>query len=443
MPGPCISCHGGRGDALMPPDASGKQKFNLVQNGVSKVRGDVQGHMHPFEPDVFGFSDAAGFTRPEQEAAIKKINSWLLCTYPLSTPSTAPEDACRRQAGGGEWAGTAADLIKSAYGGDGLPNAKFVDSYVPPSWAAAGQTTLYQKVVAPACRTCHIMRGTALQSDLDFTSYEKFLAYSDRIKAHIVDRGNMPLAKIVYEAFYGTPDRPESIASFLAAQGFSVRDAAGVALKPGRPVADPGPPRVVPQGTTTISGAGSLYASGYQWTLVSGPANGATLSNTSSQQATFTATQDGTYVVQLVVTGNNLQSAAVQTTIVVNNTLPTAPSAIRFSDIKAVLQSTTAGCTASGCHSSGGPVSAPLFYTTVDRNGDGVIDAVDDNWFYTEVRSRINFTDIVASPLLRKPSGNHHNGQLRPGFNTTAAPGQPERASYDLFLNWILNGAPQ
>lgn len=443
MPGPCISCHGGRGDALMPADATGKQKFNLVQNGVSLARGDVQGHMHPFEPDAFGFSSAAGFTREDQEAGMKKINSWILCTYPLSAASTAPEDACRRQAGGSEWAGTAADLIKAAYGGNGLPNAKFVDNYVPPSWAAAGQSTLYQKVVAPACRTCHIMRGTALQSDLDFTSYDKFLAYSDRIKAHIVDRGNMPLAKIVYDAFYGTPDRPESIASFLAAQGLSVRDASGAALKPGRPVADPGPARVVRQGATTISGAGSLYATGYLWTLISGPTNGATLANTTAQAATFTATLDGSYVVQLVVSAGNTLSAPVQTTIVVNNTLPQAPSAIRFSDIKAVLQSPTAGCTNAGCHSPGGAISAPVFYTTVDRNGDGVIDAVDENWFYTEVRSRINFTDVIASPLLRKPSGNHHNGLLRPGFNTTAAPGQPERASYDLFQNWILNGAPQ
>ena len=61
----------------------------------------------------------------------------------------------------------------------------------------------------------------------------------------------------------------------------------------------------------------------------------------------------------------------------------------------------------------------------------------------SEVRSRINFTDIAASPLLRKPSGNHHKGLLVAGFNASAAPGDAARARYDLFLNWILNGAPQ
>ena len=445
MPGPCITCHGGRGDALTPPDATGKPRFNLVQNGVSQARGDVQAHMHPFELDSFDFSTAAGFTRSDQEAAIKTINKWLLCTYPLPTPSTAPEDACRRAAGPGEWQGTAADLIKSAYGGDGLPNATFSDTYVPASWVAAGQSTLYKEVVAPSCRTCHIMRGSALQSDLDFTSYAKFQGYSDRIKAHIIDRGNMPLAKIVYEAFYGS-SRPETLATFLQEQGYTAKSSSGAALRPGRPVADPGPSRVVRQGATNLSAAGSLYASAYQWSIVSGPAGGATLANATAAQATFNATQDGTYVLQLVASNGATASTPTPFTVVVNNALTPAPSAIRFADIKAVLQSSATGCTNSRCHSVGGGVeaSAPVLYTNVDRNGDGSIDATDDQWFYAEVRSRINFTDIVASALLRKPSNHHHNGLLRPGFSIdTAAPGDSARANYDLFLNWILNGAPQ
>ena len=68
--------------------------------------------------------------------------SYLLLLTP-GPASTAPEDACRRPAGPSEWQGTAADLIKAAYGGDGLPNATFSDTYVPQSWVTAGQTTLY------------------------------------------------------------------------------------------------------------------------------------------------------------------------------------------------------------------------------------------------------------------------------------------------------------
>ena len=124
----------------------------------------------------------------------------------------------------------------------------------------------------------------------------------------------------------------------------------------------------------------------------------------------------------------------------VNNALAPAPSAIRFADIKAVLQ----GGQCTNCHSASGTLPRPpVYYTNYDRNGDGAIDATDDAWFYAEIRSRINFTDIVSSPLLRKPSGHHHSGNLQTGFNNTGAPGGAARTNYDLFLNWILNGAPQ
>lgn len=443
MPGPCISCHGGRGDALTPPDATGKRLFNLVQNSLSQTRGDVQARLHLVEPDVFDYSSVAGLSRAEQETKMKTINKMVLCTYPLATPSSLPEDACRPAASINEWQGTAAAQIKNAYGGDGLPNAVFNDTYVPNSWLVAGQSTLYREVVATSCRACHNLRGTGNQSDLDFEAYEKFQSHSDRIKAHILDRGNMPLAKLVSEAFYAS-NRPQILANFLESRGFTVRDASGALLKPGRPISDPGPDRVVRPGPSTLSAAGSLYANGYAWTLISGPA-GATLTNQNTAQATFNAPLDGTYLVQLIASNGPTQGAPARLTIVVDSALAIAPSAIRFADIKSVLQSTAAGCTNAGCHIPGGTgVRPPLFYSNTDRNGDGIVgDATDDLWFYTEVRGRINFTDLVASAILRKPSGNHHNGLQRPGFNTSVAPGQPSRASYDLFQNWILNGAPQ
>jgi len=112
--------------------------------------------------------------------------------------------------------------------------------------------------------------------------------------------------------------------------------------------------------------------------------------------------------------------------------LSPAPSAIRFSDIKAILQGAS-GC--SGCHDNASPYgSVPIFYTSYDRNGlGGAPDATDDLWFCTELRGRINFTDVASSPLLRKPLGLHHGG----GAILTAA-----SAEHKMFVNWILNGAP-
>ena len=444
MPGPCITCHGGRGDPLTPPDATGQPLFPLVANSVSQKRGDTQAHLQPMEVDTFEFSAMPGFTRADQEAAMKTINTMVLCTYPLPAASASPEDACRRTASPNEWQGSAAALIKAAYGGDGLPNAAFSDTFVPAAWSGAGQASLYRDVVAPACRGCHLLRGTGRQSDIDFVTFAKFQGYDEYIKKHVYDRGNMPLAKIVLDKFFST-NMADMLATYLQGQGISARDAGGAVLRLGRPIADPGPDRAVTQGATTLSAAGSLFASSYRWSIVSGP-NGAipptnaALTNPNSVQPAFNATADGTYVLQLVASNGTTQSAPAQLTLVVNSLLAPAPASIRFSDIKATLQNPALGCT--GCHVPGGP--PPVLFANVDRNGDGIAgDATDDSWFYADIRGRINFTDITASPLLRKPSGNHHFGGLRPGFNASATPGQAARASYDLVLNWILNGAPQ
>jgi len=446
MPGPCITCHGGRADALTPPDASGRPRFPLVQNSVSQARGDVQARLHPFEADVFQFSSTPGFTRAEQEAPIKVINRMILCSYPLSAPSSLPEDACRRPASQGEWQGSADAMLKSFYGGDGMPSPTFSDTYIPQSWLVNGQTTLYRSVIAPACRACHLMRGTGAQSDIDFATFEKFQAYADRTRAHVLDRGNMPLAKIVYDAFYGS-SQPETLATFLENQGLVARDGSGAVLKPGRPVADPGPDRVIRPGATRLSAAGSLFSDAYAWSIVSGPkgvtpATGATLTDANTAQPTFSAASDGTYVLSLVASSGSIQSDPKTLALVVDSTLAPAPSAIRFSDIKSVMQ-TGELCTT--CHGpKGKPPSPPVYFTNDDRNGDGSVgDATDDAWFYAEVRGRINFADIAASPLLLKAAGKHHRGGQAAGFDASAAPGQPTRAKYDLFLNWILNGAPQ
>ena len=199
---------------------------------------------------------------------------------------------------------------------------------------------------------------------------------------------------------------------------------------------------MIPQGNVTLNGTMSLYSTTYQWSMVSGPA-GATLTGATSAQPVFNAIADGAYVVQLVTSSGSASSTAVQQRLTVNNgkfgVAYPLPQNIRFADIKTALQSAGAGCTT--CHTQAG--IAPIADTNYDRNGDGVTNATDDTWFYTEIRGRINFTDFVASPLLRKPSGNHHNGGLRTGFDTSLAPGQTGRDSYDMFVNWILNGAPQ
>ena len=69
MPGPCITCHGGRGDPLTPADAvSGKPRFPLVENSLSRKRGDTEARLQGMNVDSFEFSKQAGWTRGDQEA---------------------------------------------------------------------------------------------------------------------------------------------------------------------------------------------------------------------------------------------------------------------------------------------------------------------------------------------------------------------------------------
>lgn len=485
MPGICIGCHGGRGDPLTPVDVrTGNQLFPLVGNPASAVRGDLQGKLHFFEPDTFSFSSLSGFTRPDQESNIKTLNQWVLCTYPMPLPisgvaSTYPEDSCRRLVSTSvdEWAGVAADVVKAAYGGDGLPNSTYADTYIPPTWVSSGQTSLYQNVVQPACRMCHILRGTGLEPDNDFVAFSAFQTSADRIKAHIIDRGNMPLTKVLYNRFWSTPGAYNTLNTFLQSPSsgvsYTVLDNSGAPLLPGRPIADPGPDRVVGTNSTSLSAAMSLYSDAFNWSIVSSVGGTATLSSSSGVQTTLNAS-DGTYIVQLVASKGSVQSTPAQVTIVVNaSNWPTTvtpsgisaainnplPSAIRFAHIKAILQRPVSTGTPAciSCHTpqpTGVPKPPPILYADIDRNLDGQIASgvggTDDIWFYTEVLGRINFSDVAASPLLRHPSGYHHAGNILPGFGSIASavhadqlpPGDPNRSYYDLFLNWILNGAP-
>jgi mono/diheme cytochrome c family protein len=454
MPGACITCHGGRGDPLTPAAGSptGKALFPLVHNSASLQRGDVQGHASPLEVDTLDFSTTPGFTRAEQEANFKLLNSWILCSFPHPVGvAVQPEDVCRRPATLNEWQGGADALIKYGYGGNGMPAASYVSPAVPADWVAANQSALYQSAVAPSCRSCHILRGFGTGvggSDVDLSTLSKFNGYSDQIKAHVFDQGDMPLAKIVSDDFWAS-GKVNALATYLTGLGKTVLDAVGNLLKPGRPIADAGPDRVVIGGATTLSALNSKYADNYQWSILSDPSGTASLTNPNTAQAIFNATANGMYVLQLIARKGLVPSTPVNLTVVVNNALLPAPSAIRFVDVKAVLQNASLvplGCAV--CHKATLSMT-PITFDNVDRNADGLIDATDDLWLYEEVRGRINFTNIADSPLLLKATGSHHSVPGA-GFDIAptasgvpSVPGDPLRVNYDLFVNWILNGAPQ
>lgn len=443
MPGICVNCHGGRADPLTPQGT-----FALVENSLSRKRGDVQARLQSFNVDSFDWATTPGFRRADQEAVLKIFNQWVLCSYPGGGSVTGTWGTCNRPAAGAnEWQGTAAALIENGYGGAALPNAQFSDTYLPVGWNTGGTNVqLYQAVVAPYCRTCHLLRGTANQSDIDFDSEAKFQSHANRIKAHVFDRGNMPLAWLVYQDFWRS-NAPSILASYIdSVLGAGTATTSGGATKqPGRPIADPGPDRMVRTvANATLYGGDSLFATTYSWTL--DPATpGATITNPNSPTATFSSSFAGDYTVHLTVSSRG-QSDSKAVVITVDNTFRD-PATIKFAHVKDVLQN---GSTCTTCHLPRAVVqpsaTPPIWYTDFDRNfSGGAADAIDDDWFYSEILGRVNLTEIGNSSLLIKPSRNstsdppninHHNGGTV--FDLAGTTGY---ANFSVIYNWILYGA--
>lgn len=457
LPGICINCHGGRMDPLTPTGL-----FPRVENArsvladfpatgaaanMTKGRGDVTGKLQMFKVDDFDFSSVAGSTRTALEAKLKLINQMVLCSYvkpaaDVSSDYSTPAPVCTRPgAVTSDWQGDAAEYLKATYGGNGMASATYSDSYVPSTWAAAGQSSLYNNVVKPYCATCHSVRGTGNQNDISFLTYSRFQQYAPEIRKHVYRRGNMPLARLVYADFWADTAAPKLLADWLLTQDAALtvlRDGSNKPIAPGRPVADPGPDRVI-KGATALDAGQSSFASSYAWTVTGGSA---TLTGANTATPTFTPTGgNGSYTVQLTASNAGGQSDTATLTLVVDSAI-TDPATLTFTNIKTILQAGGAGNCVS-CHTPAGSPKPPLFYTDFDRDGSGGVDATDEDWFYAELRGRINFTDVAASPLLRKPAGHHHGGNAVGDFDDSLSPGAAGRAEYDTVLNWILNGAPR
>jgi mono/diheme cytochrome c family protein len=412
MPVPCIVCHGGRADALLPGPVSAHPDSRFPRSG------DTQSRLQPLDVGTFEYGDDSPWTRTEVEVGLKTINQAVYDSYAaFESPPL------------GQWdSSMAREMLDAWYGGNIVdPLTTFDDTYVPTGWQGdpndgtppAGAEELYRDVLSTNCRTCHLLRGNQHQSDIDFTSWDKFIGYDDRIEELVFDAGLMPLATLTFDNFHDETHLVEQLASFLP--DFSRYADDGSLLLPGRPIANAGPDRRT-TGPFTLSGAASLFAESYEWRVVSGPALGLIFDD-DTIRPTING-PDGIYVVELVVGNGGLASEPDTVTVTLDSTMSPAPDDLTFATyIEPVL--TSAGCT--GCHTDGGSPLPPVFYTP-GPNRD----------VYATVRSLINFDDPENSRLLLKPSGHHHAGGTLVGFDLDG-----NRANYDLFLNWILEGAPE
>jgi PKD repeat protein len=400
MPVPCLVCHGAR---LLPLDENGE--FQLISLRSAKL--------NQLEVESFEFADVGEFQKEEIEGRIRLINQY----------------------------------INEVYESIGIREASN-----PNRWESSFALELSEGI-QPHCISCHSIRGKSVAevnravNDINFSTYEKFMSYNDKIIDYVYKRGIMPLSLLNYSAFWDEPNgAPALLASFLP--GFDLYNENNLPLEPGKPFAKPGENRTA-WSPVQLNGSASLFANVYTWSIVSQPsASIVSLDNTEIANPILTADTNGNYVLELTVS-NALGSHAERTTITIDDSISSPlqkhQSQLTFADdIMNDIMGADDESKCANCHRSqemhfaanGGYDQRydgiPVFYTYYT---DSLMSEVNLN-LYRHVRARVNLADPENSLLLRKPTGNHHGGGVRVDRDTLA--GETE---YQILLNWIREGA--
>jgi len=383
VPGLCNVCHGGRPNALV--------------NGIYPDNGNTGAGFIPWDLDTYLFADdTAVVSREEQEDQFKIFNRSILATNPL--PATR-------------------EVIEGWYGGSTLPATTFNGGFIPDGWRtpAAPQfaAQLYTQSVGPNCRACHIMQGSPLQNDIDFASYDKFISYKARIETLVFDEGTMPLAKRTWDRFWETPFLPRTMAEFMNSPKLLTDNNI---LSPGRPIANAGSFREATLGRVELNGNSSLFTGGpnaFVWNLVSQPAgSAAVLQNTNQAGTAFTADVPGDYIAQLRVNDGLGETPSSPPAEVVIRVSATTLGTSFVNDIAPIFD------VCAVCH---------LGFDNPKFNNRKTL--------YRNVINFVNTDDPLNSPILSKPSGQHHGGGTIQGFES------PSSDHYKTVLQWIQEGA--
>ena len=209
----------------------------------------------------------------------------------------------------GRWsANFAMEIYSGAYGGD-FSTDSYSHDYVPRGWKKNSNRTdgverLYLEVVKVHCIACHSLRGTyagenvsseidgqdvSLANAINFSNYEKFISYKERIIELVYRRGQMPLSLLNYKTFWESPKAaPTVLASFLA--DFDVFDAKGDISEPKSPVAVTAISRIS-NAPVTLDASASYLADSFSWEILSKPVDTtATLSTSTGTSNTLSAT---------------------------------------------------------------------------------------------------------------------------------------------------------
>jgi len=153
------------------------------------------------------------------------------------------------------------------------------------------------------------------------------------------------------------------------------------------------------------------------------------------------ASADGSYVIRLTANSSlDHSSASDELTVLDDNMLVTAPGNLTYHDNIEPFMLTN--CT--GYQKVGGTVGIHVWWTADATQPLGIPATTADSpslGLYEQVRTRVNLEYIEDSQILKNPSGNHHGGGLVTGLDASQPIGSVARTTYDIFVNWISEGA--
>ena len=420
VPTLCAACHGG------------KPKDDI--DGVYQNGGNIGTKWIAWDLDNYEFSDL--LSREAQEAEFRSMNQAVLCT----TPSVSN-----------------AELVRGWYGADAssncsspLPEVAFNGEYVPDGWNdTAEHRELYLDVVRPSCRACHAQRGTYSDNtllerkrELEFSTFEHFQLYKDRIDEHVFQQGTMPSALVTYESFWRSRgsdvDQLEILDRVLfnnlahvnpPASQYSqnAKDVYGARRQPGVPIAKVAETEVVTFGVEgRLTALPSKFAAQTDWFVTDGDS----IPELPSTESTLTISPTGNHQITLDVSnfeGTYTDSATVN----VRTDEDQRPSSVLFEpDIRNILQSNAAGLSCTSCHQSGGRANTVYHFS---EPAEFLGSLTPEQFAYTQALTRVDCRDPENSLLLRRAADSNHFG----GAVLTEGD-----SNWNMIRRWIAEGAP-
>jgi F5/8 type C domain len=214
VPNNCMSCHAGSASFVYYPSVTeylwnfrpnfsppptpqypSQPMVQLAQLIGPEVLISGGPNLLPFDPTTYGYIDQPGLSQADLAESFRKVNSMIRTSATFQSQ----------------------DVIEGSYGGPdatSTPGAVFNPDYVPALWAATPlQKSIYQDVIKPYCRTCHLSQFAAL-GGVDFQRPVDADAIRALIVADVCVTHRMPHGQQAMRRFWSSGARSTILGYF-------------------------------------------------------------------------------------------------------------------------------------------------------------------------------------------------------------------------------------